>query len=368
MMWSSLAAVFAHAQRLPENETPSHSLTCLMAGVNFIIDRVDPMALDLESAEALAEIDRASDRAAGLDLPASVGPHILTSLQFQSDCRPVDGLWLARDGDGRVIGHVALELPWRDNTDTAHLRGSVHPAARRRGVGRALIEQAVSTSRDARRSKVYAGAYEASDGVPALTKLGFSSTGMGVNSVRRVDVHGAPDGLWDRLYAEALAYAAEYELVHQVGPTSQDMIDGMVTLHEAINDAPLDDPELEADAWDTDRVRSYDRAMTGRRQTVYRTMARHKETGEWAGLSMLCVDEFSPAIAFQEDTSVVRAHRGHRLGLLMKADMLRWVSQERPEVSATDTWNATTNHHMIAVNEKLGATVVARHVSFRLQG
>lgn len=337
-----------------------------MAGVNFIIDRVDPMTLDLETAERMAEIDRASLDAAGLDLPAPVGPTKLTSLQLTSDCRPVEGLWLARDDDRRVIGHVAVELPWRDNTDTANLRGTVHPAARRRGVGRALVDQAVTAARDAGRPKFYAGAYEGCDGVPVLTKLGFSSTGLGVNAVRRVDVHGAPAGLWDRLYAEARADAAAYELVHQIGPTPDNMIDGMVTLHEAINDAPLDDPDLEADAWDADRVRSYDRAMAGRRQTVYRTMARHKETGDWAGLSMLCVDEFSPGIAFQEDTSVVRAHRGHRLGLLMKTDMLRWIGQERPEVSATDTWNATTNHHMIAVNEKLGATVVAHHVSFRL--
>jgi hypothetical protein len=78
------------------------------------------------------------------------------------------------------------------------------------------------------------------------------------------------------------------------------------------------------------------------------------------------VDEFLPDVAFQEDTSVVRTHRGHRLGLLMKTDMLRWIVRERPEVSATDTWNSTTNHHMIAVNERLGATVIARHVSFRL--
>ena len=35
-------------------------------------------------------------------------------------------------------------------------------------------------------------------------------------------------------------------------------------------------------------------------------------------MSLLCVDEFAPGVAFQEDTSVVRAYRGHRLGLLMK--------------------------------------------------
>ena len=334
-----------------------------MAGVH--IERADPMDLDLDTAERLAAIDRASLDAAELDIPAPVGPTKLTSLQLGSDSRPADGLWLARAGE-EIVGHVVVELPWRDNTDTAHLRGTVHPAARRRGVGRALLELAMSMAHEAGRSKVYSGAYEGSDGIPALAALGFSSAGLGVNAVRRLDVHDTPRGLWDRLYDEALARAGDYELIHQVGPTPEDVIDGMVTLHEAINDAPLDDPELESDAWDADRVRSYDRAMAGRRQTVYRVMARHRETGDWAGLSMLCVDEFLPTVAFQEDTSVVRAHRGHRLGLLMKTDMLRWISHERPEVSATDTWNATTNHHMIAVNERLGAAVVAKHVSFRL--
>jgi GNAT superfamily N-acetyltransferase len=338
-----------------------------MAGVTFDIQRLDPMQLDLDTAERMAGIDAESLAAAGLDIPAPVGPTKLTALQLGSDCRPVDGLWLARDGD-RVIGHLAVELPWRDNTDTAHLRGAVHPAHRRRGVGRALVDEAVALAHDAGRAKIYAGAYDGSDGVPALRALGFSSDGLGINAVRRVDVHGAPPGLWDRLYDEALAHAEQYELVHLVGPTPDHLLDGMVTLHAAINDAPMDDPESEEDTWDVDRVRSYDKAMAGRRQTVYRVLARHRDTGEWAGISMLCVDEFLPTIAFQEDTSVVRAHRGHRLGLLMKADMLRWLAQERPEVSATDTWNATTNHHMIAVNEKLGARVVARHVSFRLQG
>lgn len=334
--------------------------------MTFDLERIDPMELDLDTADALAEIARAGNAAAGLPLPPVVGAGMLTSLQLRSDGRPVDGLWLAREG-GRVVGHVAVELPWRDNTDSAHLRGMVHPSVRRRGVGRALMDRAVALARESGRTKIYAGAFEGSDGVPALRAMGFSSEGLGVNAVRRLDLHAAPDGIWDRLYDEASGPAKDYELLHVVGPTPSDLLEDMVGLHAAINDAPLDDPEQEEDVWDTERVRDYDRAMAGRRQTVYRVLARHRDTGEWAGISMLCVDEFAPAVAFQEDTSVVRVHRGHRLGLLMKADMLRWISHERPEVSATDTWNATTNHHMIAVNERLGATVIARHVSFRLR-
>jgi hypothetical protein len=81
---------------------------------------------------------------------------------------------------------------------------------------------------------------------------------------------------------------------------------------------------------------------------------------------MVCVDEFDPGVAHQEDTTVVGAHRGHRLGVLLKLEMLRWIAQDRPEVRATETWNSVQNHHMLAVNEALGTTVLARNRSMRL--
>ena len=331
------------------------------------IARIDASDLDLDVADQIAQVDRASLEAADLPIPAPVGPTRLTSLQLGSDCRPMDGLWLAREA-GQLVGYASVELPWRDNTDMAQLRGVVHPAVRRRGLGRRLTEEALAFARAEQRSRVYTGAWRGSDGIDALPALGFSSDGLGVNAVRRLDLHAAPHGLWDRLYDEALDPARDYELVRLAGPTPAELMADMVTLHAAINDAPADDPDNEADVWDADRVSDYDRAMAGRRQTTYRVMARHRPTGEWAGLTLLCVDEFSPSVAHQEDTSVVRAHRGHRLGLLMKVEMLRWITEERPEVAATDTWNATTNHHMIAVNERLGATVVAHHETYRLGG
>ena len=58
---------------------------------------------------------------------------------------------------------------------------------------------------------------------------------------------------------------------------------------------------------------------------------------------------------------MVRAHRGHRLGLLMKADMLR-VGGVRPAPGArprSTPGTTATNHHMIAINERLGCTKVA---------
>jgi hypothetical protein len=63
-------------------------------------------------------------------------------------------------------------------------------------------------------------------------------------------------------------------------------------------------------------------------------------------------------LGFQEDTAVVRAHRGHRLGLRLKVEMLRVLRDRERGIRQIDTWNALSNSHMIAVNDALGCVVV----------
>jgi hypothetical protein len=62
---------------------------------------------------------------------------------------------------------------------------------------------------------------------------------------------------------------------------------------------------------------------------------------------------------------VARAHRGHRLGLLLKAGMLLWLAEAEPRIETVDTHNAESNNHMISVNEALGYRVMARAVEFQ---
>ena len=63
---------------------------------------------------------------------------------------------------------------------------------------------------------------------------------------------------------------------------------------------------------------------------------------------------------------MVREHRGHRLGLLLKTEMLLWLRDVEPAVEAVDTWNAESNDHMVGVNEQLGYRVMGTTV--QLQG
>ena len=56
------------------------------------------------------------------------------------------------------------------------------------------------------------------------------------------------------------------------------------------------------------------------------------------------------------------AHRGHRLGLVLKIAMLYWLREEEPQLRIVDTWNAASNAHMIRVNEMLGYQVMAEAI------
>ena len=144
-----------------------------------------------------------------------------------------------------------------------------------------------------------------------------------------------------------------------------ELIPGLIELHLAMNDAPLDDLELEADVWNEKRLRAYETAMAHRNIRLVRLLARRRSDGVLGGHTVLALEDGRPWIGFQEDTAVVRGHRGYRLGLRLKTAMLRLVRDREPLVERIDTWNAESNSHMIAVNDALGCVVVGRGIEFQ---
>ena len=58
----------------------------------------------------------------------------------------------------------------------------------------------------------------------------------------------------------------------------------------------------------------------------------------------------------QSGTGVTTAHRGHRLGLWMKAVMLERIIAERPNAKFIRTGNANVNKNMLEINTMLGYT------------
>ena len=261
------------------------------------------------------------------------------------------------------VGRVALHTSEYDNLDLAWVELAVHPAYRRRGYGTEAMRRTFDVARAAGRTKVGWFGWVGEQTSGFAKALGFEPKSVAVN--RRQHLRELEPGLAERLYAEAEPHAHDYELLRIVAPTPEDLLPALAEATGAINDAPLDDLEMEDEVFSAERVRAYERAQLDSGFRVYRIVARHRVSGELAGLSVVAVDAQDPRIGDQHDTSVVRSHRGHRLGQLLKADMMRWLAEVEPQLETVDTFNAESNDHMVAVNERLGYRVMGRELQFQ---
>ena len=270
--------------------------------------------------------------------------------------------FLAYDGDTLVgLGHVNAS-EW-DNLDLAWVDVKVLPEHRRRGHGSAVLDRLIAEVVAGGRHLVGLDAWEGTPGPVFAEAHGFARRSQDLK--RRLYLADLPLEEARAIRDRAAAAASSYELVRLPGRTPDVLLDDVVELTRAINDAPTDDLEMEDEVYSPERVRSYEDAVIRGDRRLYRLVARHRDSGELAGHTVVAVEGDTPEHSEQHDTSVARAHRGHRLGLLLKAEMVLWLAEAEPQVKTVDTWNAESNAHMIGVNEQLGYRVLGRELAFQ---
>jgi GNAT superfamily N-acetyltransferase len=265
--------------------------------------------------------------------------------------------------DGKAVGQAFVFYSERDNTHLGWVWMGVLPEHRRLGYGSALFAYLQDEVRAAGRTSIGTDGWESERAVGFAAKHGLEQKSQAI--MRRQTLSDIPAARLQELYDEASARATDYELVRVVGRTPDDMVDAMVELVAAINDAPTDALDIEDEVFSAERLAAYETSQIGRGSRLYRLVARHKETGELGGHTVIAVESQRPEIGDQHDTAVAAAHRGHRLGLLLKAGMLLWLAEVEPELASVDTWNAESNDHMIAVNEALGYRILGRELQFQ---
>jgi GNAT superfamily N-acetyltransferase len=276
-----------------------------------------------------------------------------------------DTPFLGTEG-GEAVAFGTLSTTEYDNLHLAWVGSRVHPDHRRRGLGSEMIDAVVSAGRARGRTSFGVDAWDSKAAAAFAARHGFEARSAAIN--RRQLVADLDFGVVRARYDEARVYAQDYELVRRVGPTPDEELAAVAELSASINDAPTDDLDIEDEAFPPERIRAYEDAQEARGHRLYRVLARHRETGELAGHSVVAVDSERPELAEQHDTSVVASHRGHRLGLLLKADMTLWLRDREPQIVAVDTWNAESNSHMICVNELLGYRVMGREIEYQTNG
>lgn len=291
--------------------------------------------------------------------------------RFAAGARPRHWLiwtwFVARSQAGEVLGVALLETPERDNRHLGFLSVAVEKAHRRQGVGAALLDAAHSHARERGRTEFstwtwtpvhpdgplvgarHGGAVAA--GLPGARLL--MRRGYMLNQVERISRMELPSQ--EAVEAAVAPVAEGFELLTWSGPTPEDLLDELAALHVHMStDVPHGDAGWEPETYTPERIRDDERMLevADREQLV--TAARHLGTGSLVGFTRFLADRTKPAVAHQWETLVVRAHRGHRLGVAMKSHNHARIRGHWPRVERLVTGNAEENQWMLAINHALG--------------
>ena len=278
--------------------------------------------------------------------------------------------------DGRMVAREWVRLPQKENLQDAFLRVDVLQEFSGHGIGRALLRHAEALAAEEGRSTLQSFTEHAplfdpdgpgilkpgtgTGGVPAAARgVRFAvAAGYTLEQVTRFSALELPpsDGVLDALEGEAAGIAGDqYEILGWTDRCPDEYVEQMAVLMSKMStDTPAGALHYDAEVWDAKRVRHVEDEWkrTGLESLV--AVARHWATGELEAYSVLQRTDEKPWLAEQDDTLVAKAHRGHRLGMLVKVLNLRRLQKDHPEVERILTFNAAENDHMLAINVALG--------------
>ena len=273
--------------------------------------------------------------------------------------------------DGRIVGRAVFETQTNE-AETAWLVVEVLPHYRGRGVGGALADRVESLAADGGRTKLLTFAASADgSGERLVPPTGFGSVPADNPEVRfllrrgwrleqvargsRLALPLDPDVLAERIGAAVAASGPDYAVHTWLGPTPHRWLADLAALNTRMStDAPsagLEEPE---DIWTVERlVEEEERRATGP-MTPLTAVTEHVPSGLLVGYTQLLVPAEVHRPVSQVDTLVLREHRGHRLGMLLKIANLAFLESARPGHPAVITFNAEENRPMLDVNEAVG--------------
>lgn len=273
--------------------------------------------------------------------------------------------------DGAILGLMWLYLPSKENAHYAEAELAVHPAHRRRGVGTALHDHFLELARDEGRSELVVMARTAVKGGPSrpdagarfLEKRGFTvgQTEIGRN-LKLADIDLDEE---ERLWQEAVSAAADYELVSWIGRCPEEYLDGLGRINSMIfAEIPLGDVDLRPRTVDAQFIRTSEDRAEANQNALIRTIAVTKGGKDVVANTLIYAHE-GQADVDQAITIVDPAHRGHRLGLLVKIANHRQLREHFGHVTTMWTGNADDNTNMGAINELVGYRPVDVRVHYK---
>ncbi|MCX5555090.1 GNAT family N-acetyltransferase [Streptomyces sp. NBC_00038] len=270
--------------------------------------------------------------------------------------------WLASDADGVPLGSAFLRLFTKEGQEhLAELEITVHPGERRQGVGGLLLEAAVDTARNEERRSLLAQAEDASPGDLFLAARGFRRVlALTYARLPLADVDPA------RIAELTQRPHPGYELTNWDGAVPAELAQTFANSRRAMDDMPMEGTDYGTVAWDVDRVLSAAEAIAKRGELLHTVAAVDRSDGSIAGFSELVVPGDGRGEGQHYGTGVLPEHRGHGLGLWMKAESIRHARLRHPELAGLLTDTADSNAPMLRINDALGYLPTHKAVEYQL--
>lgn len=332
---------------------------------------------DVDAAEfrLLGELGRqVCDEHVGLPDLSPSAAELLTSWQDPTDSLQLG--FVARIDD-RVVGMVTLAYAQENGAQTAEFDILVLEAHAGLGVEQALLARAeedatsrgrsilqtwtLHRARDEERMLVPATGWGRIPATPlsdAIAAAGYTLEQVERNS--EYDLRSDDEPV-RRMLDEATAFAgADYRVRSWSMPTPPELRDGFAAVLARLStDAPSGDMDFVAEQYDAERVTRREATLTGAGQLVSVVAVEHVPTGELVAYNELLIAADRSGVTHQFGTLVAAAHRGHRLGMIVKcANLLRW-RELVPTSPVVSTFNAEENRPMLDINEAIGFVPVS---------
>jgi GNAT superfamily N-acetyltransferase len=266
----------------------------------------------------------------------------------------------AYDGD-RLLGYCVAWFPLLDNLDKCWFDLHVDPPARRHGVGRALLGELERRAEADRRSILLTDSkIPTSERVTHPYRLFAEACGYelsNVEVVRHLPLPVPEERL--RGWADEAAERHQgYRVETYVDEFPDELAESLcVLLGQLAVDAPTGLVDFEEETMTPERLKERYVTVAAMGRSLFETVAISPD-GVVAAQSTLAVATGDGPDVFQWGTFVHREHRGHRLGLAVKAANIRAVQEAHPDKLRITTQNAETNDYMVSINKQMGFEAV----------